>query len=491
MDETNYSLEEIDREKIKTAIRVHAPIEITSYSLPRQMEMYIHKILSMFLSECHQEHMDQYLNFCLGELLSNSKKANTKRIYFRDKNLNLDDKEDYATGMKTFKEDTMANLGYYLTEQKKAGLYVKLVLQLKDEGIKIEIRNNSVLCQDEKERIQQKLENVKQYNNADDVYKNVLDQTEGAGLGIIIIVLMLQKIGLSKEDYKVYSTDTETITSIELPLNERITSEMVKFYDDFTENQKALPVINTSFNEIEYLFDQNQATKEKLISIIAKDVTLTALLLKNACAKKSGCADLNEAFDLIGIDNIKTLISNENPDIYIVKKSIDKANIWDHSYKVAYFAYNLAKNMEEDKNISPDEIYLIALLHDIECILIESSLNTNPAEFYAHYEQLGVSQDVINMINNNSWHSVGGSKLIRKWGLKEEFAKIIENYKKIEMAAEDIKKVASIIYLADIMHYYSENKIEFYQIDKSLLNSFGIENEIQLKHVIDEIKAII
>ena len=41
------------------------------------------------------------------------------------RNLNLDDKEDYATGMKTFKEDTMANLGYYLTEQKKAGLYVK------------------------------------------------------------------------------------------------------------------------------------------------------------------------------------------------------------------------------------------------------------------------------------------------------------------------------------------------------------------------------
>ena len=77
-------LTEEDKEKIKLAVQLHTPIEVISYTLPRDKEMYIYEVLRVFLIECHQEHMTDNLIFCLGELLTNSKKANTKRIFFKE-----------------------------------------------------------------------------------------------------------------------------------------------------------------------------------------------------------------------------------------------------------------------------------------------------------------------------------------------------------------------------------------------------------------------
>ncbi len=494
MEETNVSLGNVDREKVKTAIRLHAPIEITSYTIPRQMELYIHDVLSLFLSECHQEHMDSSLSFVLGELLSNSKKANTKRIYFKEKNLDINNKEDYALGMKTFKEDTMANLSYYLTEQKKAGLYVKLCMQLLDDCISIQIRNNSTLCPTEQERINDKLEKVKQYNNANEVYTNILDQSEGAGLGIIIIILMLKKIGLSKDSFKVYVENNETITSIVLPLNEEVQKEVVTFYEDFAKEQKTIPVFTNQIKQIEYLFNHNEATKEKLLEVISKDVTLAALLIKEAAKKDNSCCNLEGALDLVGIETLKSLYSKENPEVNIVKADMDVSDFWNHSYKVAFCAYNLAKNLELTEGFSAEDIYLAALLHDIECVLIEAvvkSTNGSKERFRDHYKELNISDKVLHMIYENGWHSMGGYLLTQQWNLNSKISDLIKNYKNPGFAPEEIRKTCAILYVADMIQYYDDEKIQYYQLDKNLLSLVGIESENQLKFIIGKIKSAI
>ena len=84
-------LSETDKEKISLAVQLHTPIEIFSYTLPREKEVYIQEVLKYFLLKCHQEHMFDNLSFCLGELLTNSKKANTKRVYFLEQKLDIND----------------------------------------------------------------------------------------------------------------------------------------------------------------------------------------------------------------------------------------------------------------------------------------------------------------------------------------------------------------------------------------------------------------
>ncbi|WP_431725665.1 hypothetical protein [Treponema socranskii] len=75
----------VDLEKIKMAIHSGIPLSITTYTLPREMETYMGDILSAFLTELDQQQMIQYLSYCLSELMTNAKKANTKRVYFAEK----------------------------------------------------------------------------------------------------------------------------------------------------------------------------------------------------------------------------------------------------------------------------------------------------------------------------------------------------------------------------------------------------------------------
>ena len=120
---------EVDKAKITKAINSGIPLTISTYTLPHEMEVYMSDVLTLFLKELEQTHMVEYLSYCLNELITNAKKANTKRVYFQQKKLNITDPIDYEEGLKTFKEDTLNNINYYLQLQKKAGLYVKLILQ--------------------------------------------------------------------------------------------------------------------------------------------------------------------------------------------------------------------------------------------------------------------------------------------------------------------------------------------------------------------------
>jgi hypothetical protein len=71
----------------------------------------------------------------------------------------------------------------------------------------------------------------------------VMDQSEGAGLGIIIMILMLEKIGLSRENYQVIDTNSETITRIFLPCDSSIQDNLNDIYKQFallSQNKKLL-----------------------------------------------------------------------------------------------------------------------------------------------------------------------------------------------------------------------------------------------------------
>ena len=132
----------LDISKIKMAIRAGIPLSIVSYTLPHEMSEYMEDVLAAFLKELNQSTMNEYLKYCLNELTTNSKKANTKRIYFKEKGLDITDSKQYEEGMKNFKEDTLNNIEHYMRKQKDAGLYIKLILQAKNDKIKLEVRNN-------------------------------------------------------------------------------------------------------------------------------------------------------------------------------------------------------------------------------------------------------------------------------------------------------------------------------------------------------------
>ena len=485
---------DIDTEKVKTAIRTGIPISITTYTLPHDMEMYMGEILSLFLTELNQTHMIQYLTYSLNELVVNAKKANTKRIYFKEKNLNIFDLNDYNKGMKTFKNDTLNNINYYLKLQKDAGLYVRLILQVKNNNIKIEVRNNSKITPFEKERIQQKLEQAQQYESIQDALTTVLDDSEGAGLGLVILILMLEKIGMTKENFQTITNDTETITRITLPLSEETQKEIDTISEEFSNAIQDLPQFPQNIEKLNKLLDSDDSKISDIANQISNDVALTGELLKTvnsaAFSLQTPCSNIADAVKMIGTRGIKNMLYSIGSLNIFAAQTKKNEDLWKHSYQVAFYSYNLAKNFCKSDNSVVEDSFVCGLLHDMGKVIFE----TNCPEYLENVKKICkdkiTSLDLFEKIISGVNHGEIGAKIAEKWNFPESIINVIRFHHSPENAPEATKILAAIIYIADLMVHYHNSDIQYCQIDKNILEKFNITCENQFQQIADKLKTV-
>ena len=485
---------DIDTEKVKTAIRTGIPISITTYTLPHDMEMYMGEILSLFLTELNQTHMIQYLTYSLNELVVNAKKANTKRIYFKEKNLNIFDLNDYNKGMKTFKNDTLNNINYYLKLQKDAGLYVRLILQVKNNNIKIEVRNNSKITPFEKERIQQKLEQAQQYESIQDALTTVLDDSEGAGLGLVILILMLEKIGMTKENFQTITNDTETITRITLPLSEETQKEIDTISEEFSNAIQDLPQFPQNIEKLNKLLDSDDSKISDIANQISNDVALTGELLKTvnsaAFSLQTPCSSISDAVKMIGTRGVKNMLYSIGSLNIFAAQTKKNEDLWKHSYQVAFYSYNLAKNFCKSDNSVVEDSFVCGLLHDMGKVIFE----TNCPEYLENVKKICkdkiTSLDLFEKIISGVNHGEIGAKIAEKWNFPESIINVIRFHHSPENAPETTKILATIIYIADLMVHYHNSDIQYCQIDKNILEKFNITCENQFQQIADKLKTV-
>lgn len=204
-------------EQIKAATRNHETIDFFSNTMTRKTEENFQRVLIIFLTECDQTHLFNCLSYCTLELLANANKANAKRLYFKEQNLNIKNEQDYSSGMANFKAALSGNKIHYMEELETSLLHINL--SLSNEGIIcVKVTNNTQITPFEYERILDKISRAKQYDSMEEAIKCV-DQTEGSGLGLIIIVLMLKELGLDETHLKFDISKNETVASIEIPID--------------------------------------------------------------------------------------------------------------------------------------------------------------------------------------------------------------------------------------------------------------------------------
>ena len=215
VDTVELSMDDI--QSIKDAVRERRPVNFYCYTLTLEQKQRFQNILDVFLKECDEYYLFNCLSYCLFELLDNASKANAKRIYFKEQNLDIDNQTDYASGMKNFKSNLSDNKQHYKDELESGLLQVHLQLSANDV-ISLSVSNNTKITENEYKRIQDKIDKTKNYDNVADAFADI-DQTEGSGLGIITIVIMLRKLGLTMDCLKFSTTEEETVASIVIPKN--------------------------------------------------------------------------------------------------------------------------------------------------------------------------------------------------------------------------------------------------------------------------------
>ena len=194
------------------------PLTVTTYSYLPNSQIYIDKLLGVFLENLGLTFLFDQLSYCIRELAVNAKKANTKRLYFQEKGLSLTDEDDYQVGMESFKHDTLNNQSRYLRLLKERDLYIKIEFLRYQESCSIAVRNNVPIVEAELDKVRDKIAKARQYSSLEDAFAEVLDESEGAGLGILVLMLMLRKVGFDGDFFQIYIVGGETVARIILPL---------------------------------------------------------------------------------------------------------------------------------------------------------------------------------------------------------------------------------------------------------------------------------
>jgi putative nucleotidyltransferase with HDIG domain len=479
----------VDEAKVKKAIQLGIPLTITTFTLPHEIETYIEQIISVFLKQLQQEKLRDYVVYCVQELAVNAKKANTKRVYFMERGLDIANPDDYKAGMAEFKENTLSNIAHYRQLQQEKGLYIKLILQIKNNIIYVEIRNNVSTTKTELIRIHDKLARSRQYNTLEEAMSQVLDDSEGAGLGLVILVLMLKKMGLNEDCFDVLGTDKETIARLVIPLGQTRLENLADLSATIVDNITSLPQFPENILLVQKLINDPKSEMADIARQISMDPALTADLLKivnSAQYMLSKKVDsIAEAVKMVGIRGIKNLLYSYGTQKILGDDTADKKTLWEHCYKTAFFAYNLVKNFRKDRNLL-DDAYVGGILHDMGKIVFSNVHPDLLNKIKSFCSERGLPASTFEDLSAGMNHAEIGALVADKWNFPETLVVCIRYHHDPSSAPKEYRDLVDTVYLANMFCELETGGFTFDQLEPVVLENFGITSKKQVETLLEK-----
>ena len=158
-------------------------------------------------------------------------KANLKRIVFEEAGLNPLSAADYEAGMVIFKRNLPERkIKSYKPKFRELNLPVTITFYYEPGRVlKIKIKNVFTLWPTEEQRIRDKFRYAQ---NFEDLMAFYLEHgAEGAGMGMALVGILLDQMGIDRHLFSIYSSAryNETIARLEIPLSPDYESRRARF----------------------------------------------------------------------------------------------------------------------------------------------------------------------------------------------------------------------------------------------------------------------
>ncbi len=463
--------------EIRKALRNNTPYSLTTSTLPNEVELKIVEILDAYLTEIGRDKLKDSLGYCLRELAVNAKKANTKRVYFIDKNLNIDIEHEYAEGMKTFKKDTLEDIQRYLPLLEQHNYYIRISFHMRGNALTISVSNNAAITDKEQIRVFDRIARSRSYNNLQEAMTQAIDETEGAGLGIIILILMLRKIGISEDAFEMKVEHDETTVRLNVPIEETRQGELDTIAREIVNQIEHLPPFSDSVLKLQKLLQDPNVDFHHIAQQIETDPVMIAELLRMANSAQYVTTDrtvsILEAVKQIGIKGMETLIFSYG-SMKALKQSSSIKELWDNSYKTAVYARMLAQN----KNPSiADDAYVAGILHDIGKILFATDHSALLKQLSNFCRERKLPLPLLEELAAGFNHAEIGALMAEKWNFPPRLVDAIRFQYNPEQANPRNYALVSTVYLANALRELEDGFLPFVFIDHDILRNFGIPTQ--------------
>lgn len=207
--------------QVDEAVKIGKKISMITYVMGDPGEAKLKYILQSILDSVNRPDLMELFYTSAKELIVNSTKAAIKRIIFEEMRLNIQNLEDYEKGMKLFKTNlNERKFPAYKVKMKESGYMVKITCIYTKNKVDLEVKNNFPLLPIEAERVKEKFLNAKKYDNLFEFFMEHGDNTEGAGMGITMVEILLSQSGFDRRLFSIFSSERkkETIARVEVPL---------------------------------------------------------------------------------------------------------------------------------------------------------------------------------------------------------------------------------------------------------------------------------
>jgi putative nucleotidyltransferase with HDIG domain len=467
---------------------------INYYFVTEEQNQEIYALLVHVMGYMDKLYLVEVVFTVLKELLMNANKANAKRDYFTRENLDIHNPKDYIKGMSQFQENIIQKWSEQLEHLDGGSFYISLLMKVEGKTIHFAVENNAPITQEELARVNKRIEIAKNYNDLADAFADVSDSTESAGLGLVLIQLLLKNSGIGSDKFRIHTNDkltraTLTVPEVTTPL-EITTNLKTKILNEID----GLPPLPHSLTKIIQLCNNPDSDLNMIASEIEKNPALSADLLKlsNSAffANRSQVGSIIQAVKVVGLKNLRNLLYVSG-----VRKIMDgqygkMMDVWDHSNRCSFYARNLA-SAHSVTNKVVDIIAVSALLHDIGKFLLLSVDRSffKKIETYQRGSDSGNSTLLEEMAIGLS-HPQLGALLAEKWEFPADLRVAIEYHHKPFMAPPELRDLVEMVYMANMMSDFQESKKGFYAIDKNLLAKFGLDDKDTFTKAVKKVETL-
>jgi putative nucleotidyltransferase with HDIG domain len=299
---------------------------------------------------------------------------------------------------------------------------------------------------------------------------------------------MLKKMGLDEDCFDITGTDKETIAKIIIPLDQARVENISILSTTIVDNVNSLPQFPENIILVQQLINDPDSEMTDIARQISMDPALTADLLKivnSAQYMLSKKVDsISEAVKMVGIRGIRNLLYSYGTQKILGDETADKKNLWEHSYKTAFYAFNLIKNFRKDRNLL-DDVYVGGILHDMGKIIfsnVHPELLNNIKNFCTE-KNLPAStfEDLAAGMN----HAEIGALIAEKWNFPEGLVTAIRFHHDPTSAPAESRDLVDTVYLANMFCELEAGNVTFDQFDLAVLDNFGITSKKQIEGLLE------
>ncbi len=456
-------------------------------SLMKTIEAVIVKILS--------KHDLTYLldpiNTILREVITNAIKANAKRYYFQKQKLDINNPEAYENGVIGFKSDMVERFMEIENELSDSGYVADISFKKIVKGLSLTVKNNTPIHPEELKRINLRIEKAKTYNDFSDAYDDIYDESEGAGLGLVLTILLLKNTGIGENSFKIDSSEFSTSARLDIPFELKPREITTTVKDQILREIKGLPPFPENILTIQKLCREPHVSIDKIVNKIMLDPSLSVDILRLAnSAYFTGIRkidNLNDAVVRIGMKNLNNLVLVTASRRILEERYKIFSEIWNHCNKVAAYARDIAGyyNMNRIK----DNAYLGGLLHDLGKIVLLATDKKFTAWIASLMRNRKIrTSTVLEEITLGISHSAIGQVMAEKWRFPEYLLDAIKYHHSPLNAPAKSRDLVYTIYLANMLCGLEMKKYHYFYFEDEVLQRFNISSESDLQKLHAELK---